>query len=196
MTEPDLFEWSAVVVRQPQRSWWRLYKGPVLAVSTVEGTPLAEVISADDTDFLLADRSGEFIVRIERQAGFGPWSPVDFRFTDAEGREVGCARASGPAKTRQLSFRTEGCRPLFLTRLAHLAIEWRLTETDPLRAGAPEPESLGRVTVSTVDLWRGWQQYVVETTPRLDTSERQTFIALVVCLHVLRRPPGDSSAPG
>ncbi|MEU1513884.1 hypothetical protein ABZ490_17265 [Streptomyces sp. NPDC005811] len=194
MTEPELFALSAVVVRQPKRSGWRRYKGPDLAVSTVEGTPLAEVINTDDTDFLLARLSGAFILRVERHVGLAPWTPVRFRFLDAEGREVGRARASGLVKTRQLSFRTDRSRPLFLTRTALVGIEWRLTETDPLPNG--EPESLGRVTVSTVDRWLGLQQYVVETTPHLDTSERQTFLAMVVCLHLLRRPPGEGSAPG
>ncbi|MEU1184553.1 hypothetical protein ABZ464_44465 [Streptomyces sp. NPDC005820] len=194
MTEPDLFEVAVVVVRQPKRSWWRRYRGPELAVSTVEGTPLAEVTNTDDTDFLLAQVSGEFIVRIEKHARFGPMSPVHFRFIDAEGQEVGCARASGLVKTRQLSFRTERSRPLFLTWLAHLSVEWQLTETDPLRT--PKPETLGRVTVSTVDPWLGLQQYVVEATRRLDTSERQTFLTMVICLHLLRRPPGHGSAVG
>ncbi|KUN84219.1 hypothetical protein [Streptomyces griseoruber] len=193
MTEPDLSELTAVVVRQPKRSWWRRYRGPELTVSTVEGTPLAEVTNTDDTDFLLAHVSGEFIVRVKKHAGFASMGPVRFHLIDAEDHEVGRVRPSRLVKTRQLGFRTERSRPLFLTRLAHLAIEWQLTETDPLRT--PEPESLGRVTVSTVDRWLGLQQYVVETTPRLDTSERQTFIAMVICLHLLRRPPGDSSAP-
>ncbi|WP_340384625.1 hypothetical protein U5640_42930 [Streptomyces sp. SS7] len=191
MTEPELFELPAVVVRQPKRSGWRRHKGPHLAVSTVEGTPLAEVINVNDTVFLLARLSGAFILRMERHVGLAPWTPARFRFFDAEGREVGCARASGLVKTLQLSFRTERSRPLILTRTAPVGIEWRLTETDPPRA--PEPELLGRVTVSTVDRWLGLQQYVVETTPHLDTSERQTFLAMVVCLHLLRRPPGEGS---
>ncbi|MFD4607182.1 hypothetical protein ACFWOT_03535 [Streptomyces sp. NPDC058440] len=43
MTEPGLFELEAVVVGQPKRSRWRTYVGPALAVSIVEGTPLAWV---------------------------------------------------------------------------------------------------------------------------------------------------------
>lgn len=194
MTEPDLFGLTAVVVRQPKRSWWRRYRGPELAVATVEGTPLAEVTNIADRDFHLARMSGEFIVRIEKRARFGllPMSPTHFRFIDADGQEVGRARASGPVKTRQLSFQTERSRPLFLTRLAHLSAEWQLTETDPLRT--PKPETLGRVTASTVDKLLGLQQYVAESTPLLDASERQTFLAMVICLHLLRWPPGDGSA--
>jgi hypothetical protein len=187
MTEPGLFELEAVVVGQPKRSHWRRYVGPALAVSTVQGTPLASVTYTDDTYSVLTTTSGEFIVRIER---FGP---VEFRFTDAADRELGTARARRLVKTRQLSLQTEQGRQLFLTRLGLLYTEWRLTETDPERD--PAPEILGRVTVSTIDSWIGLQQYVAEMDPRLDARERRTVIASVVCLHLLRRPPGDSAAP-
>ncbi|MEU3248237.1 MULTISPECIES: hypothetical protein [unclassified Streptomyces] len=187
MTEPGLFELEAVVVRQPKRSRWRRYAGPALAVSTVKGTPLAWVTYSDDTYSLLTKTSGEFIVGIE-QLG-----PVEFRFTDAADREVGTAGASGLIKTRQLGLQTEQGRQLLLTRPGLLFAEWHLTETDP--EGGPAPEILGRVTVSTIDSWMGLQQYVVEMDPRLDASERRTVVASVVCLHLLRRPPGAHIAP-
>ncbi|MFF3878106.1 hypothetical protein [Streptomyces sp. NPDC001978] len=187
MTEPGLFELEAVVVGQPKRSRWRRYVGPALAVSTVKGTPLAWVTYTDDTYSVLTKTSGEFIVRIEQ---FGP---VEFRFTDAADREVGTAGAGGLIKTRQLSLQTEQGRQLLLTRLGLLYAEWHLTETDP--EGGPAPEILGRVTVSTIDSWIGLQQYVVEMDPRLNASERRTVVASVVCLHLLRRPPGDSATP-
>ena len=187
MTEPGLFGLEALVVGQPKRSWWRRYVGPALAVSTVEGTPLAWVTYTDDTFSVLTKTSGEFIVRIEQ---FGP---AEFRFTDAEDREVGTAGARGLMKTRQLSLRTEQGRQLLLTRPGLLNVEWHLTETDPEED--PAPEILGRVTVSTIDSWIGLQQYVVETDPRLNASERRTVVASVVCLHLLRRPPGGSAAP-
>ncbi|MGW2524670.1 hypothetical protein ACWC09_48505 [Streptomyces sp. NPDC001617] len=187
MTEPGLFELEAVVVGQPKRSRWRTYVGPALAVSTVEGTPLAFVTYTDDTYFVLKETSGEFIVRIEQ---FGP---VGFRFIDAADREVGTSGPRGLIKTRQLSLQTEQGRQLLLTRLGLLHTEWHLTETDP--QGGPAPEILGRVTVSTIDSWIGLQQYVVEMDPRLDACERRTVVASVVCLHLLRRPPGESAAP-
>lgn len=187
MTEPGLFELEAVVVGQPKRSRWRRYLGPAMAVSTVQGTPLAWVTYTDDTYAVLTKTSGEFIVRIEQ---FGP---VEFRFTDAADREVGTAGACGFIKTRQLNLQTEQGRQLFLTRPGLLYAEWHLTETDPERG--PVPEILGRVTVSTIDSWIGLQQYVVEMDRRLDASERLTVVASVVCLHLLRRPPGDSAAP-
>ncbi|MET8450869.1 hypothetical protein [Streptomyces sp. NPDC005209] len=187
MTEPGLFELESVVVGQPKRSRWRRYVGPALAVSTVEGAPLAWVTFTDDTYCVLTTTSGEFIVRIEQ---FGP---VEFRFTDAADREVGTAGASGLVKTRQLSLRTEQGRQLLLTRLGLVSTEWHLTETDP--QGGPTPEILGRVTVSTIDSWTGLQQYVVEMAPSLDACERRTIVASVVCLHQLRRPPGASASP-
>ncbi|MEV6295035.1 hypothetical protein AB0M41_32460 [Streptomyces sp. NPDC051896] len=186
-TESGLFELDAVVVGQPKRSRWRRYVGPALAVSTAQGTPLAWVRYTDDTYSVLTTTSGEFIVRIEQ---FGP---AEFRFTDAADREVGTAGARGFSKTRQLRLQTEQGRRLFLTRPGLLYIEWHLTETDP--EGDPAPEILGRVTVSTIDSWIGLQQYVVEMGPRLDASERRTVVASVVCLHLLRRPPGASTAP-
>ncbi|MEU1192968.1 hypothetical protein [Streptomyces sp. NPDC005859] len=193
MTEPGLFELEAVVVGQPKRSQWRRYVGPALAVSTVEGTPLARVTHTDDTHSLLTKTSGEFIVRIKRRSRFGQFGPVRFHFTDAADQEVGTACARGLVKTRQLGVQTEQGRQLLLTRRGHLSDEWRLTESDP--EGGPAPEILGRVSVSTIDTWLGLQQYVVETDPRLDVSERRTIVASVVCLHLLRRPPGDSAAP-
>jgi hypothetical protein len=184
--EADLFALEAVAVRQPKRSWWRRYAGPALAVSTVEGTLLAHVTHADDTHSLLAKASGECLVRIE---WFGP---AEFRFTDDTGREVGTAGAGHFIKTWQLTLGTEQGRRLLLTRRGHLSTEWQLTETDPHRS--PAPEVLGRVTASTDDAWIGLQQYLVETAPGLDASERRTAIASVVCLHLLRRPPGSSGS--
>jgi hypothetical protein len=185
--EAGLFALEAVVVGQPKRSRWRRYLGPALAVSTVEGTPLARVTYTDDTHCLMTDASGERVVRIEQ---FGP---AEFRFTDATDREVGTPSTGRFAKTWQLRLGTVQGRRLFLTRRGPLSTEWQLTETDPDQG--PAPEVLGRVTVSTVDAWIGLQQYIVETAPALDTSERRTVIASVVCLHLLRRPPGSSSAP-
>jgi hypothetical protein len=186
MTEPGLFEVETVVVEQPKRSRWRRYLGPALAVSTVEGIPLAQVTHTDNTQSLLTETSGGLIVRIMRTG------PAQFRFTDAADREAGTADAPGLVKSRQLSLRTEQGRQLLLTRQG-LFVEWLLTETGP--EGSPAPEVLGRVTVSTVDAWLGLQQYVVETSPRLDASERRTVVASVVCLHLLRRPPDRSTAP-
>lgn len=184
--EARLFALQAVVVAQPKRSRWRRYVGPVLAVSTVEGTPLAHVTETDDTHHLLTAASGEFLLHIEQ---FGP---AEFRFDDASGREVGTVSTGRFVKTAQLLLRTEGGRSLFLTRRGQLSIEWQLTETDPY--SGPAPEVLGRVTVSTIDMWIGLQQYVVETGPGLDGSERRTVVAAVVCLHLLRRPPGGGGA--
>ncbi|MCX4853419.1 hypothetical protein OG426_02095 [Streptomyces canus] len=184
--EADLFALEAVVVGQPKRSWWRRCAGPALAVSTVEGALLAHVTHTDDTHSLLAKASGECLVRIE---WFGP---AEFRFTDDMGREVGTAGAGHFIKTWQLTLGTEQGRRLLLTRRGHLSTEWQLTETDPHRS--PAPEVLGRVTASTHDAWIGLQQYVVETTLGLDASERRTVIASVVCLHLLRRPPGSSNS--
>ncbi|MGW0994754.1 hypothetical protein [Streptomyces sp. NPDC002520] len=197
MTEPGLFELEAVVVGQPKRSRWRRYVGPALVVSTVQGAPLAWVTYTDDTYAVLTNTSGEFIVRIERlglvEFRIVPFGSVEFRFIGAADREVGRAGARGLVKTRQLSLRTEQGRQLLLTRLGLVSTEWHLTETDPEES--PAPEILGRVTVSTIDSWIGLQQYVVEMDPRLDASERRTVLASVVCLHLLRRPPGDSAAP-
>ncbi|MFF1301539.1 hypothetical protein [Streptomyces sp. NPDC058307] len=186
-TEAWLFALEAVVVAQPKRSRWRTYRGPALTVSTVEGTLLAHVTHTDDTHLLLTKASGECLVRIEQ------FRPAKFRFTDDTGRVVGTAGAGRFIKTWQLSLQTEQGRRLLLTRRGHLSTEWQLTETDPHRN--PAAEILGRVTVSTHDAWIGLQQYVVETAPGLDASERRTVIASVVCLHLLRRPPGSSSAP-
>ncbi|MEU9450081.1 hypothetical protein [Streptomyces sp. NPDC048277] len=192
MTGPGPFELEAVVVGQPKRSRWRRYTGPALAVSTVEGTPLAQLTHTDDTYFLLTAMSGEFVVRIERSVT-SQVGRVGFHFTDAADREVGTAGAHGIVKTRQLSLRTEQGRQLLLTRRSHISVEWVLTETDPERS--PAPETLGRVTVSTVDAWLGLQRYVVETAPRLDASERRTVVLSVICLHLLRRPPGERTTP-
>ncbi|WP_217546309.1 hypothetical protein [Streptomyces sp. GbtcB6] len=196
MTEPDLFALEAVVVGQPKRSMWRRYLGPVLAVSTVEGTPLAEVTDtdADHKHFVLARTSGEFIVRIEKRSWSDPFEqfgPVRFHFIDGADQEVGTAGARGLVKSRQLSLRTERGRRLLLARQG-LSVEWHLTEADP--ADGPAPEILGRVTMSTIDLWTGLQRYDVEMAPSLDASERQTVVASVVCLHLIRRPPGEGSA--
>ncbi|MGW7541012.1 hypothetical protein ACWGKQ_07800 [Streptomyces sp. NPDC054770] len=198
MTEPDLFALEAVVVGQPKRSMWRRYTGPVLAVSTVAGTPLAQVADTD-TDhkhFVLTKTSGEFIVRIEKRSWpdpFEQFGPVRFHFLDGADREVGTAGARGLAKSRQLSLRTEQGRRLLLARQGLLSVEWHLTETGP--AGGPAPEILGRVTVSTIDSGTGLQQYAVEMAHHLDASERRTVVASVVSLHVLRRPPGEGSGP-
>ncbi|MET9087258.1 hypothetical protein ABZX77_36205 [Streptomyces sp. NPDC004237] len=197
MTEPDLFAPEVVVVGQPKRSRWRTYRGPALAVSTVEGTTLAEVTDIDHMHFVLARTSGEVVARIEKRSWVEPFQqfgPVRFRFADGADRETGAAVARGLIKSRQLSLRTEQGRQLLLTRLNPASVEWHLTETDP-GSGGPQPEILGRVTVSTIDSWIGLQQYVVEMTPRLDASERRTFVASVVCLHLIRRPPGEGSAP-
>ncbi|MPY33159.1 hypothetical protein FNH09_18400 [Streptomyces adustus] len=197
MTEPGLFELEAVVVGQPKRSWWRRYSGPDLTVSSLEGIPLALVAHIDDTLSLLSEVSGEDVVRIERRTRFGPFeqfAPTSFHFVDAAGHEVGTAGTRGLVKTRQLSLSTEQGRRLFLTRRGNLGLEWRLTETEtdleesPDQSPAPEP--LGRVTASTVDRWVGLQQYVVELGSGLGVSERLTVVASVVCLHLLRRPPG------
>ncbi|MGW7419551.1 hypothetical protein ACWGJB_05710 [Streptomyces sp. NPDC054813] len=187
MPAPGLFELETVVVGQPKRSWWRRYTGPGLVLSTVTGTPLGQVTYTDDAHSVLTRTSGELIVRIEQ---FGP---VQFRFIDAADREVGTVDTRGLVKARRLGLRTEGGRRLLLTRLGLLYAEWHLTETDP--EGGPAPEILGRVTVSTVDSWIGLQQYVVEMAPRLDASDRRTVVASVVCLHLLRRPPGDTATP-
>lgn len=187
VTEPGPFELEAVVVGQPKRSWWRRYTGPVLAVSTVEGTPLAWVTYTDDTHCDLTKPSGELLVRIEKLGS------AKFRFTDDAGREVGTAGARGFIKTRQLSLQTEQGRRLLLTRPGSPFVQWHLTQTDPDES--PAPEILGRVTVSTIDSWIGLQQYVVEMDPCLDASQRRTVVASVVCLHLLRRPLGASTAP-
>ncbi|MGW1622542.1 hypothetical protein [Streptomyces sp. NPDC002172] len=195
MTEPDLFALEAVVVGQPKRSKWRTYRGPALAVSTVEGTPLAEVTDIDHLQFVLTRTSGEVAVRIEKRSRVEPFQqfgPVRFHFADGADREIGTAGARGLVKSRQLSLRTEQGRQLLLTRLSAASVEWRLTEADP-ESGDPGPEILGRVEVSTIDSWLGLQQYVVGMTPRLDASERRTFVASVVCLHLIRRPPGEGS---
>ncbi|MEU6352662.1 hypothetical protein ABZ896_25610 [Streptomyces sp. NPDC047072] len=192
MTDDALFALEAVVVAQPKRSRWRTYRGPALAVSTVEGTPLAHVTHIDDTLYHLTKPSGELVVRIERHTAFWQFGPVRFRFLDAVDREVGSAEARGLVKSAQLSLRTERQRALLLTRLG-LSTQWRLAETDPLED--PAAEALGTVTVSTIDAWLGLQQYVVRADPRLDASERRTLLASVACLHLVRRPPG-SSAPG
>ncbi|MFD9459455.1 hypothetical protein [Streptomyces sp. NPDC060027] len=192
MAEPGLFELEAVVVGQPERSRWRSYMGPDLAVSTVEGTLLAQFTHTDDKHSVLAKASGECIVRIKRRSRFGEFGPVRFHFTDSADLEVGTAAARGIMKTLRLTLQTEQGRQLLLTRWGHLSVEWLLTETDPRRN--PAPETLGRVTVSTVDTWLGLQRYVVEMNPRLDASERRTVVASVVCLHLLRRPPGGSAS--
>ncbi|MFJ9246711.1 hypothetical protein [Streptomyces sp. NPDC101776] len=189
MPEAGPFELEAVVVAQPKRSRWRRYEGPVLAVSTVEGTQLALLTHTDDTNSLLTDTSGRFLVHINRRASYGQFGPVRFRFTDVTDRELGTARTHGLINSRQLSLRTGGGRQLLLTRRGYTSIEWQLTETDPEQS--PAPEILGRVTVSSIDSVLGLQQYVVETDARLDTSERRTVIASVVCLHLVRRPPDD-----
>ncbi|NUR02696.1 MAG: hypothetical protein HOY79_41070 [Streptomyces sp.] len=41
----------------------------------------------------------------------------------------------------------------------------------------------------------GLRQYVVDTGPRLEAGDRRTVLTAVICLHLLRRPPGDSAAP-
>ncbi|MEU2624534.1 hypothetical protein ABZ642_41580 [Streptomyces sp. NPDC007157] len=187
MPEPGLFELETVVVGQPKRSWWRRYTGPGLVLSTATGTPLGQVTYTDDAHSVLTETSGEFIVRIEQ---FGP---VRFCFFDAADREVGTVDARGLVKGRRLSLRTERGRRLFLTRPGLLYAEWQLTETEP--EGGPAPEILGRVTASTIDSWIGLQQYVVELDPRLDASDRRTVVASVVCLHLLRRPPGETATP-
>ncbi|MEU8575067.1 hypothetical protein [Streptomyces asoensis] len=194
MPDAGPFDATAFVVGQPKRSKWRRYRGPALTVTTVEGTELARVTHADDSRSLLTTSSGAFVVRIDRHTRFGQFGPVRFRFTDAAGEETGTVTARGLVKTRQLCLRTEGGRPLLLTRLGQLYRVWQLTETDPEEV--PAPVVLGRVTVSTIDAWIGLQQYLVETDPALDASERRTVIASVVCLHLLRRPPGEGSAVG
>ncbi|MER7564045.1 hypothetical protein ABTZ93_13880 [Streptomyces sp. NPDC097941] len=156
-------------------------------MSTVEGTLLAHVTHTDDTHSLLTKASGGCLVRIEQ------FEPATFRFTDDTGRAAGTAGAGTFIRSWQLSLRTERGRRLLLTRRGHLSTEWQLTETDPHRS--PAPEVLGRVTVSTHDVWIGLQQYLVETSAGLDAAERRTVIASVVCLHLLRRPPDSSSAP-
>lgn len=192
LTGDGLFALEAVVVGQPKRSRWRSYKGPALTVSTVEGTPLAHVTHTGDTLSLLTNVSGECVVRIEKSSSFGQFGPVGFHLTDAAGQEVGAVDARGAIKTAQQSLRTVHGRALFLTRRALLSTEWQLTETDPQRGAASRV--LGRVTVSTIDAWLGLQQYVLVLDPSLDASERRTVVSSVVCLHLLRRPPGDSGA--
>ncbi|WP_329264061.1 hypothetical protein OG223_49675 [Streptomyces sp. NBC_01478] len=189
MPDAGPFEREVVVVAQPERSRWRRYAGPALTVSTAEGTQLALVTNTDDTDFLLTDTSGRFLVRINRRFSWGQFGPVRFRFTGVTDREIGTARTHGLIKSRQLSLRTEGGRQFLLTRLFDTTNEWRLTETDPEQN--PAAEILGRVAVSSIDPVLGLQQYVVETDARLDVSERRTVIASVVSLHLVRRPPGD-----
>ncbi|MEU0413177.1 hypothetical protein ABZ307_35925 [Streptomyces griseorubiginosus] len=185
----ELFALETVVVGQPKRSWWRRYLGPVLAVSTVEGTPLGDVTLTDDTHCFLTTASGECVLRVE-QSG-----PAEFRLATGTGREFGTLSTGRFVKTAQLRLRTERGRPLFLTRRGQLSAEWQLTETDPAPISAPAPTVLGRVTMSTIDAWIGLQRYLIETVPGLDGSERRTVLAAVVCLHLLRRPPGSSSAP-
>ncbi|MEU3341302.1 hypothetical protein [Streptomyces sp. NPDC006668] len=188
MTEPGLFDLDAVVVGQPKRSRWRRYLGPVLAVSTREGTTLAWVTCTDDTHYVLTHTSGDVIVRIEQ------YGPAEFRFTDAAHREIGHADAPGLFKSLQLKLRTDQGRHLFLTRPGLPYTQWHLTETAP--EGVPTQGLLGRVTVSTIDPWIGLQQYAVDMDPRLGAGDRRTVVAAVICLHLLRRPPGDSAAPG
>ncbi|MGW3355003.1 hypothetical protein ACWDFL_06215 [Streptomyces bungoensis] len=187
MTEPGLFELETVVVGQPKRSRWRSYVGPALAVSTVNETPLAWVTYTDDTHAVLTKTSGELIVRIEQRGS------VEFRFTDPAHRLVGTAGTRRILKTLRLTLQAEEGRQLLLTRPGVAYIEWHLTEAGP--EGVRAQEVLGQVTVSTIDSWIGLQQYVVQMGPHLNASERRTVIASVVCLHRLRRPPGDSSAP-
>jgi hypothetical protein len=189
MPEAGPFALETVVVTQPKRSRWRRYRGPALAVSTVEGTQLALLTHTDDTNSLLTDTSGRFLVHVNRRASYGQFGPVRFRFTDVTHREIGTARTHGLIKSRQLSLQTEEGRPLLLTRRGYTSTEWQVTETDPEQS--PASEILGRVTVSSIDAVLGLQQYVVETDARLDTSERRTAILSVVCLHLVRRPPDD-----
>ncbi|MEU5117975.1 hypothetical protein [Streptomyces asoensis] len=194
MPDTGLFDSAAVVVEQPRRSWWRRYRGPALTVATVEGTELARITFTDHSRSLLTTSSGTLVVRIDRHTRFGQFGTVRFRFTGAAGEEIGAVTARGLVKTRHLGLRTEGGRPLLLTRPGQLYREWQLTETDPEEV--PAPVILGRVTVSTVDAWIGLQRYLVETDPGLDASERRTVVAAVVCLHLLRRPPGEGGAVG
>ncbi|WP_328476285.1 hypothetical protein OHS71_02465 [Streptomyces sp. NBC_00377] len=49
--------------------------------------------------------------------------------------------------------------------------------------------------MSSVDAWLGLQRYVLEMAPGLDAGERRTVVVSTVCLHLLRRPPGDSASP-
>ncbi|MGI5460848.1 hypothetical protein ACQEWB_48335 [Streptomyces sp. CA-249302] len=187
MAQPELFDLETVVVGQPKRSRWRSYTGPALAVSTITGIPLAHVTRTDPTHSVLTTTSGELIARIEQ------YGPAEFRFTDAADQEVGTANAPGYLTTRQLILHTHRQRRFLLTRPGLPFTRWQLTETDP--EGSPAPDILGRVTVSTTDSWIGLQQYVVETDPRLEASERRTVLASVVCLHRLRRPPDSTTTP-
>lgn len=186
-TEPALFELETVVLAEPKRSRWRRYQGPALAVSTAHGPPLAQVTFFDDTHLVLTHTSGEPVLHIEQS------EPSEFRFTDAADREIGHASAPRLFKSTQLKLSTAEGRQLLLARPGLPYSQWHLTETAPHEN--PAPEVLGRVTVSTVDSWIGLQQYVVETDPRLNAQDRRTVIAAVVCLHVLRRPPGAKASP-
>ncbi|MFF3617245.1 hypothetical protein [Streptomyces sp. NPDC002580] len=177
---------------QPKRSRWRDYKGPDLVASTVQGVPLGHVTFTDDTCSVLTRATGEVIVRIDRFRSARFWS-ARFSITAADGREVGTAGARGLVKSLQLSLRSEQGRGLHLSRASLMHTEWHLTEAGP--DGRPGPEVLGRVTMSTIDSWIGLEQYVVEMDSRLDAAERRTVVASVVCLHRIRRPPGNST-PG
>ncbi|MFJ8111788.1 hypothetical protein [Streptomyces sp. NPDC096132] len=189
---PALFEPATLVVGQPRRSRWRRYVGPALAVSTVEGTLLAVVTQLTPSQYALREPSGPLVVRIRKRSRFGEFWAARFHFTDAGGRDVGTAGARGLVKTAQLTLHTAQGRRLFLTRRSLLPGLWELTETDPEPNERPEP--VGRVTARSADPWLGLQEYVVEMDARLEPAERRTLIASVVCLHLLRRPPGSSAA--
>ena len=210
----ELFELGTVVIAQPKHPvfaggspWPRAALSsvnPKLVLSTVEDSPLGSVrpvtrtrhgfVDVTGSQFALMDTHESILLRIKVDTAFGGIGKVRFRFTDGSGSEVGAAVARGLVKTRELHLHVAEGRHLRLSRTTLVSKEWLLADAG--HGPVSRATAVGRVTVGSVEQWRGRQRYVVEMGPGLEPAERRVVLASAVSLHLLRRVLGGDSAPG
>ncbi|WUH93666.1 hypothetical protein OG900_28515 [Streptomyces sp. NBC_00433] len=185
----ELFGLGAVVVAQPRRGLFGRYKGPVLELCDVDGTPLADVETGrPGRMYTVVNRGGGVALRIE--VGTRRLRP-HFRLTDGQGAAVGTAQSRRVLpRAFALELRGADGAGLLLSRTTPASLQWAVREGEPKASPV-----LGTVTSSAFGPLHTLLRYVVEFSDELGPAQRQLVVGSVVCLHLVRRVLGGSSAP-
>ena len=185
----ELFGLGTVVVAQPRRRLFGTYKGPVLELCGADGTPLADVETGrPGRRYAVVNRGGGVVLRIE--VGTRRLRP-HFRLTDGQGAAVGTAQSRKVLpRAYALELRSADGAGLLLSRAAPASPRWTVGEGEPKASPV-----LGLVTSSAFGPLHSFQRYAVELGDELGPAQRQLVVGSVVCLHLVRRVLGGSSAP-
>ncbi|NUS10826.1 MAG: hypothetical protein HOY69_05390 [Streptomyces sp.] len=187
----ELFGLPTLVVAQPRRNLLRTYEGPLLELCAADGTPLADVETrTPGRAYTVVTRGGGIALRIEVDTRPRSWRP-HFRLTDGRGGAVGTARSRKVLpRASALELRPADGAGLLLSRTAPASPQWTVREGESALLPV-----LGRVTSSAYGPLHARQRYVVELGDELGSARRRFVVGSVVCLYLVRRVLGGSSAP-